>query len=220
MTTIRPHDHKEARSESDDSDAKAARHARRYEIYIAERNAKLALDAEQSKFIDSAILSLGGGSLALLLTYLHGLSASPVWFGFVQFGAFALVLSIMLSLGSVVASQYSITRYIDDIDAEADRNFDPPMERSRMNRWVHATAWLNIAAFICLMIGIGGASLFAVVNMPLESAQKGTEANGQHSGLRKDSDASSGRRPRAGRNDQTTSGRAAATGSKDGHEQR
>jgi hypothetical protein len=138
----------------------------------------------------------------------------------VQIGAIALVLSIVLALGSVFASQLSIERYIVGIDAEAERNFAPPtVPNPHRNFWVGATARLNLIAFVCLIVGIVAASGFAVVNMPLESAIQRSEPSGEHAGLRKDSETASGRGIRAGRSDQTAPGRAATGPKANGQQQ-
>src|ERR1051326_6519247 len=48
-----------------------------YDAFLKERDDKLELLSQQQKFIDSAVLSLGGGGLGLLLSFLHDLRNPP-----------------------------------------------------------------------------------------------------------------------------------------------
>jgi hypothetical protein len=140
-----------------------------YQAYLDERNAKLAIDQEQSKFIDGAILTLGGGALGLTLSFLHELSARPSSPLLAIIGSFLLVSSLLLALGSVYASQRSVARYISDLDDLCRGGFLPSQsipDSRLINPWAGVTAWLNRLAGGCLIVGILLVSIFVMMNLP------------------------------------------------------
>src|SRR5437764_377392 len=82
------------------------------ERYAAARAAANSISADQSKFIDQTILTLGGGGLGITLTFLHDFVTVPAAPCLLYLGDGLLLLSIMAVLISLYTSQKSISDHI------------------------------------------------------------------------------------------------------------
>ncbi len=145
-----------------------------YEDFLKERDAKLSLSEKQGEFLDKSLLTLSGGALGLFLTFLHdhGPDTRLSWLSIVGLGA--LAASVLAVLGSVSASQRSISKHIDALDHWCEEGFPTPRPLQG-NLWVGATKWLNRCAIILFAIGVIAMASFVGNN--LQSSR--TNSNGK-----------------------------------------
>lgn len=126
--------------------------------------------SDQQKFIDQTILALAGGALGLSLTFLHDFGAPPRMPYMLYLGGGALVISIILVLVSLHASQLAIDRHIADLDAAARASFSPESSRAFLagryvNRAARLTHHINRAASVALVLGVALVAIFAYANL-------------------------------------------------------
>jgi hypothetical protein len=149
-----------------------------YERYAAARAAANSISADQSKFIDQTILTLGGGGLGITLTFLHDFVTVPAAPYFLYFGDGLLLLSIMAVLVSLYTSQKSISDQINQLDTAARNDFGDSYTEFMKTPFVNAsakyTALLNKVAMITVTTGMFFLALFVSQNLTKKEQPKVT----------------------------------------------
>jgi len=146
----------------------AAKRAVDYANFLAERNAKIGLGEKQGSFIDQSLLTLSGGALGLLLTFLHEHGTGLHRIGYAKAGVVLLILSLLSVFLSLYASQRSISRHIDALDdwCRAGLGVDDPQSRPlQTNPWRGATKVLNLIAGLGFLSGIVCLAFFVTSNL-------------------------------------------------------
>jgi hypothetical protein len=139
-----------------------------YETFLAERNAKLATSDRQDELLDNSLITLSGGALGLALAFLHdhGSTTAALPYAIVGMAFFALCLT--MRLGSIIASQKSISAHIDALDAWCRAAFKighPSEQILKMSRWASVTQWFNGASVAAFMVGAILTAAFVVENL-------------------------------------------------------
>ena len=155
----------------------------RYEAYVKERDA-LRNDAPQiSDRYDKAILALGGGSLALSVTFLEKIAPHPTPWTFIVLAVswLSLIASVLFELFALSASQTAINEGIEQAEYEYNEYLrslpeapkedntkrkrpDPELYAKRVRLWNRLSIWL-------LTGGIGLLCLFSVLNLPWKTGK-------------------------------------------------
>jgi hypothetical protein len=140
-----------------------------YAAYVKERDGKLTILHEQQKFIDGAVLTLGGGGLGLLLTYLHYLTPPIRLLCLGLVAGISLALAIVFALLSVYASQISMHQHVSALDEKCRNNFEGNDRTEKVlrggNLSTSLTGIFNGLAGLLLILGIGLASTFVALNL-------------------------------------------------------
>jgi hypothetical protein len=118
-------------------------------------------DHDASRDYDAAVLTLATGTLALSVTFAHDIAPSPVGCSTALLGAawFALTVSLVTVLWSLITSQASLRKTIDDIDQKRAISRHPGGTSARV------TGWLNELTGACLVFGLVAFAVFALVNL-------------------------------------------------------
>jgi len=153
-----------------------------YRGYLDERNSKTSLSERQAEFLDKSLLTLGGGALGLLLTFLHDHGERTTSQSYAIWGIALLIISVLSVLISVVMSQRSISRQIDALDDWCRSGFSSASEKPlQSNPWAGATLYLNRIAIFTFIAGVIAISSFVVLNL---QPAKGSEMSGQGNGAK------------------------------------
>jgi hypothetical protein len=141
--------------------------AMEYAAFLQERNAKIALSEQQSLFIDKSLLTLSASALGVTLTFLHDHASSDfIWLA--TCGIALLTVSLGTVLGSLYASQRSISRHIDILDEWCAAGLlarTPHSERIRKIRMVKIAMWLNRSAAFTFGAGVIAVAIFVIENL-------------------------------------------------------
>jgi hypothetical protein len=136
----------------------------KYRQYLEERRLLIDAEREQATAYAKYVLFLSSGALALSLTFVQQVAASPrprtypllvlAWFSF----AFA----IGFTLTSMLLSQKAL-RHQRDINDEAMNRCDwPPTQHTRLSRWVAVLNWISLS---CFFAGAFLLSVFGALNL-------------------------------------------------------
>lgn len=147
---------------------------------LEQRKLLIDLQSQSSQAFDKMIVTLAGGALTVSIGFIRqtvpeALPGTTLWLGLAWL---LLVLSLLASLFSHFASQMGLMRQCEELD-QRYLGVHVPASSShvpgRVYRWVNAcmtrifgarmtTHWLNVAAILCCVVGIGFLALFVVLN--------------------------------------------------------
>ena len=111
-----------------------------------------------SQDFDRAVMTLAGGGLGISIAFVRDIAPHPVHKWMLAIGWLAFTLSLVCVFVSLLTSQATSLRMIEDMDAQRD-----PGERFDMPGW--ATDLLNRLAATFLVLGVGFVVLFALYNL-------------------------------------------------------
>jgi hypothetical protein len=145
----------------------ASRPKMTYAVFLEERKAKVELEDSQAQFIDQWLLTLSGGALGLMLTFLHDYPPPliPWW---AKGGMISLVACMAIVLLSLDFSQRSIRKHITALDEWCDASFahnHASQKAVQRNWWAGATGYLNLIAMVLCIAGISILSIFVGSNL-------------------------------------------------------
>jgi hypothetical protein len=120
---------------------------------------------DASQDFDKAIMTLSGGALALSVTFIHDIVASPLpgtiialWFGWCSLAASLITIMI-----SYVSSMSGMTDILEDVN-EAIKKNNPIVPSPKSKRANRITIGFNNASWIFLVVGIISLAVFAILN--------------------------------------------------------
>jgi hypothetical protein len=112
-----------------------------------------------SRDFDRMILALAGGALGVSLAFIRDIAPQPVATWMLAVAWIALVVSLLCSLGSVLASEYGHRELIGQIDGGAD------LDKLTLGRWGRATPVLNVLSTVGVVGGVAFLAAFALTNL-------------------------------------------------------
>lgn len=146
----------------DETDPKQAR-----EEYLKDREANIQWEYEQNSSFDKYVLTLGGGTFGLTLTFIKNIIGpdkivpdSVKWILFL--GWALLVTSICFTLVSFRTSVAGFRWYIRKLD---DTYGNPDCSVKSSNPWSIATGVLNVASIVSFVVGSAAIFLFVIQNL-------------------------------------------------------
>jgi hypothetical protein len=164
-----------------------AQRKQRYDAYIKERDAFRNDSLTVSERYDKAILLLGGGALALSLTFLEKIAPHPIPISFVLLGAawLGLIASILLQLHALSTSQTVTNDEMEIADREYRHylvsigDLQPvaeqillAMARADVEERKTTTRRLNVWSRWLLTLSIFLLCAFSVVNLPFVDGRR------------------------------------------------
>lgn len=153
----------------------------RYEAYIKEREALLNDSLQVSDRYDKAVLTLGGGALALSVTFLEKIAPHPTpWtFSVLALSWACLIASVLFELFALSTSQTAINESIEGlqeqyaeylrslgVEEDGDKERRPEGKIPNPQRFAKRTRLWNTISIWLLTGGIGMLCLFSVLNLP------------------------------------------------------
>ena len=136
----------------------------KYKQYLEERRLLIDAEREQATAFAKYVLFLSSGALALSLTFVHEVAASPKprtypWL-VLAWSLFALAIGSTLT--SLLLSQKALQDQRDINDAAMREGKWPP---TRYTRWGCRVEVLNWLALLCFVFGAVFLIVFGVVNL-------------------------------------------------------
>lgn len=111
-----------------------------------------------SQDFDRAVMTLAGGGLGISIAFVRDIAPHPVHKWMLAIGWLAFTLSLVSIFISLLTSQSTSLRMIEDIDANRE-----PRQRFDLPGWM--TDLLNSLAALFLVLGVGFVVLFALYNL-------------------------------------------------------
>ncbi len=111
-----------------------------------------------SQDFDRAVMTLAGGGLGVSIAFVRDIAPHPTHKWMLGVGWLGFTLSLVCVFVSLLTSQATSLRMIEDIDENRDSR-----ERFNMPGW--ATDLLNTLAAVFLVSGVGFVVLFALYNL-------------------------------------------------------
>jgi hypothetical protein len=164
----------------------------RYAAYLKDRDGLRSDSLEVSGRYDKAVLALGGGALALSVTFLEKIAPHPAPWTFVLlcFAWLFLIAAVLFELFALSSSQTVTNEQLEILNGEysqyllslAEQTSVPePTRRAEsqnvIESWKERTRRLNRSSLIFLTIGIVLLCAFSVCNLPYRD---GLDSNMSH----------------------------------------
>lgn len=148
---------------------------------LEQRKLLIDLQNQSSQSFDKMIVTLAGGALTLSLAFIRQTvpEALPGTTTSLAFAWLFLLLALLASLFSHFTSQFGMMKACEELDRDYLGVIQPQPSYThfpgRAFAWVSmrfshlcanrmTTHWLNIAAIICCIVGVGLLALFVVLN--------------------------------------------------------
>lgn len=149
-------------NETSEPEAEASRLER--EVYLEERRYLIQAEAEQSRSLDKALLTLAAGALGISVSFIKDVVPEfrPCTAWILYAGWTALVASLLCTLWSFLTSMKAMSRQREILDAMHIGTSEPDLLVNSAARW---TSRLNYCAFVIFVAGAAALTLFVALNI-------------------------------------------------------
>lgn len=136
------------------------------DTYFRERTTLIEMEQKSADQHDKAILTLTAGALGLSLTFIDKIGPDPATDTLWLVGAawLSFIVSIVVILASFLTSQSACRRQRELLDSEYSNGH--PQEEA--NRFADTTHYLNMAAYVCFVVGVAFLAAFSWINFGKE----------------------------------------------------